>query len=193
MNEKIKIINGLVIFAVFLIVLACSQNDQQAEANKLVGDANKKIGEAKELLDKTEQRNKTLFGANIQTKQELAEYKTQKNTEAKSIVGDYEKVSETLKEISKLFDEVSRMNVHEKYKEYAKLKSDEFATRAEAVAVRKGNAQAFIEIDDHQKMTAKFDENNTKSDRLFTEADEIAAKARRMEDENKTLFVDLNN
>ena len=192
MNHEIKFNLFLVICAVFIIGLACGGSNQQAEANKLVGDANKKLNEAKELLTKTEGRNKKLFSANIQTSAELAEYKKEKSDEAKLIAGDYEKVAESLKEISKMFDDVSRMNLNEKYKEYAKLRSDEYALRAEAVSVRKGNAQAFIEIDDHQRMTKKFDENNTKSDKLFIQSDEIAAKAKRLEDENRALFIDLN-
>lgn len=54
------------------------------------------------------------------------------------------------------------------------------------------NAQAFVEIDDQRLMTKKFDENNTKSDKLFTEADELEAKAKRLEKENKDLFVSLS-
>ena len=108
--------------------------------------------------------------------------------EAKSIVADYEKVSDSLKDIAKQYDEISRLNVDEKYKDYAKLKSDEFAKRAEAVGVRKGNAQAFAEIDDPRILTSKFQENNTKSDKLFKDAEDIAAKAKKIEEDNKEIF-----
>src|SRR5262249_10239582 len=129
-----------------------------------------------------------LFSAKIRTRQELDDYKAQKSSEAKSIVGDYEKLAGMLKDISRQYDDVSRMNLDEKYKDYARLKSDEFTKRAEAIAVRKGNAQAFAEIDNPDTMLAKFDENNSKSDRLFKDAEDIASKAKKMEDENKEIF-----
>lgn len=191
MNKRKTVIKVLIIFAIFGVIYGCGNGDAQTEARKLVSEINIKIVELSELLTITEKRNKSLFGANIQTTDELADYKKNKSGEAKSIIADYEKIFESLKEISKLFDDVSRMDLNPKFKEYAKLKSDEFMKRAEAVNVRKGNAQAFLEIDDQQKMTTRFDENNTKSDRIFGEAEEISRKAREMENENKNLFADL--
>ncbi len=192
MIGKIKINWMFGFCAVLTVILACNSGNEKAEANKLVSESNKKLNAAKELFAKTEERNKTLFSANIQTAEQLADYKKEKNDEAKSIVSDYEKVYESLKEVSKLFDDVSRLNLDPKYKEFAKLKSDEYSKRAEAVNIRKGNGLAFIEIDDQQKMTARFDENNTKADKVFSEADELAQKARKIEEENKEIFVDLN-
>jgi hypothetical protein len=168
--------------------LACSGAGQTEEANKIVDQANKKLEEAKDLYGKTEKRNTELFSAKVETVQELNDYKSKKSGEAKSIAADYEKVSAMLKDISKQYDDVSRLNLDEKYKNYAKLKADEFAKRAEAVDIRKGNAQAFAEIDNPDAMLAKFDENNSKSDRLFKDAEDIAAKAKKIEEENKDLF-----
>ena len=176
-----------IIFTALFMSIACGGN-QIEEANKAVDEANKKLDDAKDLFAKTETRNTNLFSANIQTAQQLQLYKSNKISEAKSIVGDYEKVSEMLKDVAKQYDQISRMNVSEKYKDYAKLKSDEFAKRSEAIGIRKGNAQAFLEIDDPRTMTAKFDENNSKSDRLFKDAEDMGTKAKKMEEDNKDLF-----
>lgn len=181
--------NTLLVLAMAItLVLACSGGNQQAEANKIVDTANKKLDETKDLYSKTEARNSTLFSANIQTIQQLFAYKARMGSEAKSIVTDYEKIADSLKDIAKQYDEISRLNVDDKYKEYAKLKSDEYAKRAEAVGVRKGNAQAFGEIDDPRILTAKFEENNTKSDKLFKDAEDIAGKAKKIEEDNKEIF-----
>ena len=177
----------IIIVAAFL-ALACSGAAQNEEAKKTVDQANKKLDEAKQLYAAAETRNTKLFDVNINTIAQLQDYKANKSGEAKSIVADYEKVSAMLKDVSRQYDDISRMNLSEKYKDYAKLKSDEYAIRAEAVAVRKGNAQAFLEIDDPSAMMTKFDENNSKSDRLFKDAEDTAAKARKIEEENKDLF-----
>lgn len=181
--------NAILITVIALaLCLACS-SDQQADANKLVDQANKKLEEVKALYVKVEERNTALFSAKLQTVGQLQAYKKSKSDEAKSIAADFEKAGQMLKEIAKQYDDASRMNVKDKYKEYAKLRSDEYVKRAEAVEVKKGNAQAFMEIDDFKTMVAKFDENNAKSDKLFAEAEEIAAKAKKIEDENKEIFA----
>jgi hypothetical protein len=184
-NEFNKLFITIVAIAV---CLACGSGNQTEEANKIVDSANKKLDQAKELYSKTETRNTKLFNANVQTVEQLQAYKSGKSDEAKAIVEDYETVSEMLKDISKQYDEVSRMNLTEKYKDYAKLKSDEYAKRSEAINVRKGNALAFMEIDDYKTMTTKFDDNNAKSDRLFKDAEDIGAKAKKLEEENKDMF-----
>ena len=191
MNTQNKLNAILAIIVTAFIALACSGGDQQAEANKVVAEANKKLEEARTLIVKTEARNKTLFSANIQTTGQLAAYKNRMESEAKEIVADYEKVSEMLKDISKKYDDVSRMKVSDKYKEYTKIKSEEFAKRADAVGVQKGNAQAFAEIDDPKTMLSKFNENNERSEKLFKEADELGAKAKKIEDDNKDLFKEV--
>ena len=188
MKKQNKLNAILLILVAITIGLACNSSDQQAEANKMVDQSNKKLDEAKDLYTKTETRNTALFSANIQTVQQLQSYKANKSGEAKSIVSDYEKVAEMLKEVSKLYDDVSRMNLNEKYKEYAKIKSEEFAKRSDAVNIRKGNAQAFMEIDDPKTMTSKFEENNAKSDKLFKDAEDNGAKAKKIEEENKEIF-----
>lgn len=190
MKKQNKLNAIFIVIVAFAIGLACSgsSGNQTDDANKIVDAANKKLDEAKDLYAKTETRNTNLFSVNIQTVQQLQLYKSNKSGEAKSIVSDYEKVSEMLKDVSKQYDDVSRMNLSDKYKDYAKLKSDEFAKRSEAINIRKGNAQAFMEIDDPRTMTSKFDENNAKSDRLFKDAEDMGAKAKKMEEENKDLF-----
>lgn len=191
MNTQNKLNAILAIVITTFVALACSGGSEQAEANKIVAEANKKLEEARTLMGKTETRNKTLFSANIQTNGQLQAYKDRMGDEAREIVADYEKVSETLKDISKKYDDVSRMKVSDKYKEYTKIKSEEFAKRADAVGVSKGNAQAFAEIDDAKTMLAKFNENNEKAQKLFKEAEELGTKAKKIEEENKDLFKEV--
>lgn len=184
-------LNSVIIFlAAIAFVLGCSGTggDQRDEANKLVDQANKKLEDAKALYAKTETRNAVLFGVKIQTVPQLQAYKAKMSGEAKSIVADYEKVSDMLKEVSKQYDDISRLNLNDKYKEYAKLKADEFSKRAEAVGVSKGDAQAFAEISDPRVMKSKFEENKTKSDKLFKDAVDISEKAKKIEEENKDVF-----
>ncbi len=182
--------NLLIITALLLSGgLACSGGgDQQGEANKLVDEANKQLEDAKTLMEKAEAHSQKLFGVDIKTVGELAAYKEKMKGEAKDLADDYEKVSEILKDVSKKYDDASRLNVGEKYKEYAKIKSDEFAKRAESVGIHKGNALAFAEVSNPKDMTNRFNENNKKSQKLMDEAGELGDKAKKIEDENKEIF-----
>jgi hypothetical protein len=171
--------------------LACGSGDQQTEANNLVSTANKLLAETNLLIKKTESRNQALFDADIQTDSELEAYKIKMKDEASEIVQAYKKSSEMLKDISNEYDSASRMNVQKLYQDYAKLKSAEFAKRSEAFDVRKGNAQAFIEIDSPKIMTGKFDENNSNFEKLIKEANEFGDKAKKFEDENKDFFKEI--
>lgn len=188
MNNQNKLNFIFAIMITAFIALACSGGDEQTEANKVVDAANAKLEEARKLMTETEARNNKLFSADVKNIAQLRAYKEAKSDEAKSIGADYEKVVTSLREISKSYDDVSRMNVKEKYKEYTKIKSEEFAKRAEAVGVQKGNPQAFAEIDDPKTMFAKFDENNEKSKKLMKEADELAEKGKKIETDNPEIF-----
>lgn len=184
-------LNLLIMLSLIIgIGLACSGSigNQQADANKLVDEANKQLEEARTLMTKTDERSQELFGAKLNTVGELKAYKEKMKNEAKEITENYEKVAETLKEISKKYDEASRLNVSEKYKEYTKIKSEEFIKRAEAIKIHKGNAQAFVEISEPKQMFEKFEENNKKSAAMFKEAEEMSEKAKKIETENKEIF-----
>ena len=172
--------------------LACNSADQQSEANKLVSEANNLTDKADVLIRKTEARNQKLFDADIQTVEELEAYKIKMKSEAESIIDCYTEASEILKKIAKKFDEAAQMNVREIYKDYAKIKSDEFTRRAAALDIRKGNAQIFIEADLPGRMTDKFDENNSRFEQLMREAEELSSAARNLENENRKFFAKFN-
>lgn len=172
------------------IGLACGAN-QQAEANKLVAEANKLIGKTDILINQTETRNQKLFDADVQTAEELAAYKIKMKDEAQGIIENYTQISDSLKEIANNFDKAAQMNVTEIYQEYAATKSECFAKRAEAFGIRKGNAQVFIEIDSPKIMTDKFDENNSRFEKLIKEAAEFGEAATRIEIENRDFFAEF--
>jgi uncharacterized protein YdcH (DUF465 family) len=181
------------ILTAFLIGAAmnCGGNNQQTEANRLVTEANRLSGETNNLIEKTEARNQKLFDADVQTVEELAAYKIKMKSEAQGIIENYAKGVKMLEEIAGKFDQAEQLDVRDIYKEYAAAKSEEFAKRAEAFNVRKGNAQAFIEIDSPKQMTDKFDENNSRFEKLIKEADELNETAKRIEIENRDFFAEF--
>lgn len=191
MKKQNRLNTVLIAMIAIAMGLACGGKNQIEEAGKTLNQANRKLDEAKNLYSRTERRNTNLFSADIRTFEELQDYKNRMSGEAESIVDDYERAAQLMSEVSGQYDEVSRMNLGEKYKDYARLKSDEFAKRAEAVSIRKDNTREFMEIDDPRTMTMKLDETNSKSDRLFKDADDMGAKAKKMEEENKNIFKRL--
>lgn len=170
---------------------ACAGGERQDEAAKYAAEANKISEEARALAEKTEMRSRKLFNANIQTAPQLAGYQLEMRREAESIAADYGKIAELLREVSEKFDEAARLNDSEIYKIYAENKAREFASRAAGFEARKGNLRAFVDIADPAKMSAKFEENNARFEKLMREAEAFAAVAKDLEAENKEFFRKL--
>ena len=185
MNKQTNITAIFASLLLLVFIIACGGN-QVEEANKLISDANKLVDEAKELVVKTDARNKELFSEDI--KETLKDYKRKMAAEAKSIVEDYAKAADKSQAAGKKFAEAGKLNVADKFKEYLDLKAKEFDKRAEAINFAKGNAQAFIDLDDVNAMQKQFGENNKKSQSLMKEAEELAGKAEKIQTEHKEIF-----
>ena len=170
---------------------ACGGKDQRRAAGRIVRAAHDSIGATKILIEKTEARNRTLFDADIQTVSELADYKLRMRNEAQEIVANYAEASADLKKIAGKFDEAAALDVPDFYQDYARARAAEFRKRAEAFDIRKGNAQALIDIESPQRMTDRFDENNSRFEKLMREADEMAAAAAGIEIENRDFFAEF--
>lgn len=187
MKKQNSINIALSILLLAVAALACG-GYQTAEADKLVDDANKSVDAAKEMVIKTEARNTKLFSVDIKTVAQLQYYKAQMKDEAQDIAADFAKAAELATEAGKKFSAAAKLNLPDKYKEYLDLKAQEFARRAEALNVRKGNAQAFVDYTDIAVMNKRFNENNSKSEKLYGDADELAKKAEKLHDDNKEIF-----
>jgi hypothetical protein len=170
--------------------IACG-GDGPREANRLAGETHKLLEKTDALIKKTEARNRKLFDADVQTAEELAAYQIKMKQEAADIVENYMRASELLTQIAGNFERAAELDVAEIYKSYARTKAAEFARRAEACEIRRRNAQIFIESGSPDGMTDKFDENNSRFEKLLREAEELSAAARNIENENRDFFAEF--
>jgi hypothetical protein len=164
-------------------VLACNSGDETEKANKLVADGNAAIQDGNKMATEAGSKNDKIFdeltAANFEAdKAKLA-------PQAKEVVDGLSKSAEKYRDASKKFDEASKLKINDKFKEYLALKSQEFSKRAEQMDIGKGNAQALLDSNDADSLSAKVKENKPKYDKLDQESKDLESKASKIQAENK--------
>lgn len=183
MNPKSKWNLIFVIVILAAVGLACSGNTEKA--NKLVDEANKLIDEAKPLSDTAQTKNNEVFD---KMPASYPEGKDALTTTAKEAVDAYDKASAKLKEASAKFDEASKVDTTDKFKEYLSAKASEMGKRSEYMTALKDNCQAFMDSKDIAELNSRVTANKTKVEALDKEATTFGDKAKKIQDENKDIF-----
>jgi hypothetical protein len=124
------------------LLLACTGYETD-KANKSVDEANKSVDEGNAALKDANAKNDKMIDAEAAIKEE-SEVEGVK-TQAKETVAAYEKASKAYNNASMKFDEASKFNVQDKFKEYLQAKSQEMKKRSEMCDAAKGIGQALID------------------------------------------------
>jgi Zn-dependent M32 family carboxypeptidase len=186
---KMKINNqrhSTAVMALLLLVaavLACSSisGDETEKANKLVGEGNLAVQEAKKYVAEAEEKKQKMLQTN------LGKLKEARATAAEAIEA-YDKAKEKCKEASKKYEEASKQNDNDKFREYLALKVKEFDKRAELVETAKGTPQALIDFKTRVSFVSVANANNERVARLTKEADDLAAQADKVQKDNPDSF-----
>ncbi|MEO6390512.1 MAG: hypothetical protein ABIP75_01590, partial [Pyrinomonadaceae bacterium] len=93
-----------------------------------------------------------------------------------------------LKEASSKFDEASKVDTKDKFKEYLTAKASEMGKRSEYMTAMKENCQAFIDGKDIGDLNTRITANKSKVEALDKEATTFGDKAKKIQDENKDIF-----
>ena len=177
--------NSIVALLLLLaVVLACSKSvtvgNDTAQANKLVNDGNAAVQEAQKYLTEAEQKKQEMFSARLGL--------TEARSIAKEAISAYDMAKEKCKEASKKYEEASKLNINEKFKEYLGLKVKEYDKRVELLETAKGTPQALIDARSRSSYIGMATANNERVDRLGREANDLAAQAEKLQKENPDIF-----
>jgi hypothetical protein len=168
-----------------LVVLACrgggSMSNDTDKANKLVDEGNAAVQEAKKFAADAEDKKNQIMQMDIRR---LAEARVR----AAEAVASYDKAAEKCKEAAQKYDEASRLQINDNFKQYLILKVREYNKRAEMVDTAKGTPQALIESTNRSSFVIRANSNNAKVDQLSKEADNIGAQAEKIQKDNPDLF-----
>ena len=185
MMMNLRISRGLLaLFLLIAAVLACKSTSTSSEtdkANKLVDEGNAAVQEAKKFVADAEEKKTKMMQTDVRR---LAEARV---TAAEAIAA-YDKAAEKCKEAAQKYDEASRLQISDKFKEYLILKVKEYNKRAEMVATAKGTPQALIESTNRSSFIIRANSNNSKVDQLYKEAEDIGAQADKLQKDNPDIF-----
>lgn len=179
--------NSLIaLFLLAMAVLACKNTGAGKDtdkANKLVNEGNAAVQEAKKHLTDAEEKKTKMMATPVAR---LAEARVI----AASAIADYDRANEKAKEAAGKYDEASRLQINEKFRDYLVLKAKEYNKRADLVATAKDTPQALIESTNKSSFANRVTSNNAKVDALRKEADDLAAQADKLVKDNPNIFKD---
>jgi len=157
---------------------APSETDQ---ANKLVDEGNAAVTDAKKFVSDAEGKKDQMMKTDIRR---LAEARVR----AAEAIAAYDKAAEKCKEAAQKYDQASRLQISDKFKQYLVLKVKEYNKRAEMVEAAKGTPQALIESTNRSSFVIRANSNNSKVDQLYKEAEDIGAQAEKLQKDNPDIF-----
>src|ERR1044072_1575416 len=151
------------------------------KANKLVDDGNAAVQEAKKAVSDAEAKKDQMMKTDIRR---LAEPRVR----AAEAIAAYDKAAEKCKAAASKYDEASRLQISDKFKQYLILKVKEYNKRAEMVEAAKGTPQALIESTNRSSFVIRANSNNAKVDQLYKEAEDLGAQADKIFKDNPDMF-----
>src|SRR2546423_3198092 len=175
------------VVALFLLVaavLACKSGattNETDKANKFVDDGNAAVQDAKKFVADAESKKSQMMQADVRRV-------AQARVTAGEAIADYDKAAAKCKEAAQKYDEASRLQINDKFKQYLILKVKEFNKRAEIVETAKGTPQALIESTNRSSFIIRANSNNAKVDQLNKEAEGLGSQADKLQKDNPDIF-----
>ena len=135
-----KIIWLVVLLAAISLSAACDQAD---EANKFVDEANALIDKAKTNNAKISSLTSEVLGEKFAKAEDTAAFVADNKAKFDELISLDEQNEKSMNEASAKFEQVSKVKVDEKFKEYVGVKAQELKKRAE---IYKGDAALYKAI-----------------------------------------------
>lgn len=173
-------------FAVLCSLATACNFYETGKANKLVDAANAAINDANSSMQKG---NSQL----IEIEQAIPKIESDSEVEvqrakAKEVISQLEKARDKYKEAGGNFEDASKLKVQDKFKDYLDAKGKEMKKRGDLVAALLEEPQAFLDSSNREAYEKKVPAIVTKVKDLKKEADDLAAKADKIRDDNKDIF-----
>jgi len=167
------------------VIWACgssgSNTSDNDKANKLVDEGNAAVQDAKKFVSDAEAKKDQMMQTDVRR---LAEARVR----AAEAIAAYDKAAEKCKEAASKYDEASRLQISDQFKQYLILKAKEYNKRAEMVETAKGTPQALIESTNRSSYVIRAKSNNEKVDQLYKEAEDLGAQADKIQKDNPDAF-----
>jgi hypothetical protein len=182
MNTNQRTSRSILAALLFLgVVLACGNTDETDKANKLVNEGNAAINEGKKHASAADDKKNKMMQTNVA---QLGEARTLAN----EAIREYDQAVSNAKEAAGKFDEASKLQINDKYKDYLSLKAKEFNKRAELIETLKSIPQALIDSQNRQSFISRANEATQKAESISKEADDLESQADKIQSDNPTII-----
>jgi hypothetical protein len=171
----------LLIAAIWACGSSSTNTGDLDKANKLVDEGNAAVDQVKKFFTEADEKKEAMMHTDVRR---LAEARVR----AAEALAAYDKAAEKCKEAASKYDEASRLQVADKFKEYLILKTKEFNKRAELMQAAKDTPQALIESTNRTSFQNRVNSNQSKIDALYKEAQDLGAQADKIFKENPDIF-----
>ncbi len=151
------------------------------KANKLVDEGNTAVEQVKTFFEDADAKKEQMMHTD---RRRVAEARVH----AAEAIAAYDKAAEKCKEAASKFDEASRLQVNDKFKQYLIVKTKEFNKRAELMTAAKDTPQALIESTNWSSFANRANSNQSKVEGLLKEANDLAAQADKIYKDNPDIF-----
>ena len=151
------------------------------KANKLVDEGNAAVDQVKKFFEDADAKTQQMMHTD---RRRVAEARVL----AAGAIAAYDKAAEKCKEAASKYDEASRLQISDKFKQYLILKTKEFNKRAELMQAGKDTPQALIESTNWSSFYNRANSNQTKIDQLLKEAQDLGAQADKIQKDNPDIF-----
>ncbi len=171
----------LLIAAIWACGNSASNTADRDKANKLVDEGNAAVDQMNKFVVDAKAKQDEMMHTDVRR---LAEARVR----AAEAITAYDKAAEKCKEAASKFDEASRLNVTDKFKQYLILKTKEFNKRAELIQAAKDTPQALIESTNRSSFQNRVNSNQSKINQLSKEAEDLGAQADKIYKDNPDVF-----
>src|ERR1051325_4968052 len=151
------------------------------KANKLVNEGNAAVDAVKKFFEDADAKKEQMMHTD---RRRVAEARVR----AAEAIASYDRAAEKCKEAASKFDEASRLQISDKFKQYLILKTKEFNKRAELMQAAKDTPQALIESTNRSSFQNRVASNQSKINQLYKEAEDLGAQADKIYKDNPDIF-----
>lgn len=174
-----KSIGGVLTIMMLLIfgLKACGPGEQTDEANKLNDEAGVILEKENDLADKSNQLLDELLGDNLTKAEDIKAYKEKNKSKFDEVIILTGQIEKLKAESMDKYEQILKLKLPEKYKEYLGIKIQEFKKRDDANKLVVPFIKEFLQTNDIDKINKIIEDFNRQTADIAKEANELSEKA----------------
>ena len=173
-------------FALLILTCLLVSCGEMNRANRLVEDSNNAVKESEKYIEEAEAKLKELESG----QDKFPSNREQLEGTSKEAIELLDKAAAKLSLAASNYETASKAKIDDKLKEYLSLKSQEFYKHVEHLEAAKDIPKAIIDtsVNDLSALNARRAEINDRIEKLKTDWEDLAVRAKKIQEENKDKF-----